>query len=133
MRKLQELFLRSQEVRFLVVGAINTLFGYTVYAIFIYFGMYYPIAVFVATLVGIIFNFLTTGHIVFKQAHGRLFWRFSLVYGLVYFVNISFLKIGTYFSHNLYLLGAAAIPVCAVMAFLLNKYFVFARESHEAH
>lgn len=125
---IRNLLNNSQALRFLIVGAVNTVFGYSLFSLFIYCDFYYPLAAFLSTAISIVFNFMTTGNIVFKQAHGRLFWRFVLVCGLVYVINIAILKIGTYFSQNMYLIGALTIPVIAVIAFLLNKYFVFERE-----
>ena len=58
---------RRQGIRFLFVGAVNTVFSYGCYASFIYIGYNYALAAFFATCLGIIFNFNTTGRIVFKN------------------------------------------------------------------
>ena len=52
-------------VRFLVIGAVNTAFSYVIYALLVLIGLHYSLATLISTILGIIFNFFTTGRIVF--------------------------------------------------------------------
>lgn len=114
-----------QFVRFLVVGLLNTLFGYSFFAIFLYAGIHYSLALLLATGVGILFNFKTTGVLVFKSHNNHLIFRFVAVYTLVYGVNVTLLKllhtlgVGSYFG------GAVLILPMAFLTFLLHRKFVF--------
>ena len=60
--------LKKQIVNFIIVGIFNTLFGYAAYALFIFFGFNYIVAVLLATILGILFNFKTIGKFVFKSS-----------------------------------------------------------------
>ena len=112
-------------LRFLVVGGINTVFGYTVFAIFILLQLHYVIAALLAQICGILFNFKTTGTIVFKNRNNRLILRFFGVYLITYLLGIGLLKV--FDMHNVNILVAAAIGVLpmAVVSFLLMRKFVF--------
>jgi len=111
--------------KFIWVGIINTIFGYSIYALLIYCGLYYIWAVLFATIIGVLFNFHTTGRIVFKNKQSWLLFKFIAVYVLTYFLNISIIKILTNFCSNQYLNGAATLLVSVPVAFLLNKLWVF--------
>jgi putative flippase GtrA len=114
-------------VRFLVVGGINTVFGYSVYAFFIYIGLHYSLAALFATILGVLFNFKTTGKIVFDNSNNSLLLKFIGVYLITYLISLAFLKGLVLLKINLYLAGALVILPNAVIAYLLNKRFVFMR------
>ena len=74
----------SRFIKFLFVGGINTLFGYTSFAILIFLKLDYRIALLIATVCGVLFNFKTIGTLVFKKKSNRLITRFVIVYLLTY-------------------------------------------------
>jgi putative flippase GtrA len=112
-------------IKFLFVGGLNTLFGYGMFALFIYFDLHYSIASLLATMLGVLFNFKTTGKLVFRSSNNRLIFRFIGVYVIGYLVNILFLKIFQLFEINVYLSGAILILPLAVLSYLLNSRYVF--------
>lgn len=112
-------------IRFLFVGGINTLFGYGLFAFFIYLNLHYSVASLLSTVIGVLFNFKTTGKLVFKSSDNRLIVRFFGVYGIVYVVNIMFLKGFNWLGLNLYIAGAILILPQAILSFMLNRKFVF--------
>jgi len=116
---------KRQILLFLLVGALNTLFGYMCFAVCIYFGLHYTVAVLLATSLGILFNFNTTGRIVFNNVQGNLIIKFIGVYAFLYILNISLLTFLQIFLSNYYITGLVAIFPVATVAFILNKYFVF--------
>jgi putative flippase GtrA len=116
---------RKQFITFLLVGVLNTFFGYSVYALFIFFGLHYSIAVLLSTCIGVLFNFNTIGKLVFKNSNNKLLIKFILVYALLYFLNVSLIKMLNHYSDNLYLIGLVAVFPMAMLAFMLNKLFVF--------
>jgi putative flippase GtrA len=117
-----------QFIRFLAVGGLNTLFGYSIFALLIYCGLHYTFAAFLATCAGILFNFKTTGKLVFNNTNNNLLIRFASVYGVTYLLNILTIKITNHFLQNIYLSGGIAAVLMAVIAYLLNKHFVFSRK-----
>ncbi len=117
--------LKNQFFLFLVVGGINTVFGYCIFAIFIYIGFHYPLAALLGTICGVLFNFKTTGVIVFKSKNNKLIFKFFAVYGLTYIINIVYLKLFLYYIPNIYILQAIAVLPMALISYFLNKKFVF--------
>jgi len=116
---------KQQAILFLFVGGVNTVFGYSCFALFIYLGLHYALAAGISTCLGILFNFNTTGRIVFKNSkHSRIF-RFVGVYAFLYCVNVMALKLLQQFSSNYYLTGLMTIIPLAALSFLLSKYVVF--------
>lgn len=119
--------MKKQLLKFLSVGVMNTVFGYSLFAILIYIGLHYTLAVLMGTVIGLIFNFKTTGKIVFDSTDNRLIGKFFIVYGIIYVCNI----IGLYFlgkmSIDIYISGALLIVPLALLSFVLNKKYVFRR------
>lgn len=114
-------------MRFLFIGGINTLFGYSVYALLVFIGLHYSAAALLSTVAGVIFNFHTLGSIVFRNRKYSLFLKFIFVYVVTYLVNVSFIYILSNFGINAYISGAfVAVPV-AFVGYFLNKKFVFCR------
>jgi putative flippase GtrA len=112
--------------RFIIVGIINTAFGYTLFALLIYLKFHYSIAVLISTILGVLFNFKTIGEIVFNNKSNRLILRFGMVYFITYWLNVFIIFIfKKVISENLYLVGFLALIPVALITFFLNKYFVF--------
>ena len=63
--KLVNLIKKHKFAKFLLVGVLNTLFGYFLYGSLILIGLDYKYAVLLATIIGVLFNFQTTGRLVF--------------------------------------------------------------------
>ncbi len=113
--------------RFLLVGGINSLFGYGVYALFVFLGFDYKIAALIGTILGVLFNFLTTGRIVFESTNNLLIFKFIGVYVITYFLNIGLIKIFLLLGLNAFASGAVSLVPMAIISFVLNKIFVFKR------
>lgn len=111
--------------RFIWVGIINTIFGYSIYALLIYLDLHYIWAVLFSTIIGVLFNFNTTGRIVFKNSHNQLLLKFIAVYAFIYCVNIGIIKILLGFCSNQYLNGAITLLIVVPLSFILNKTWVF--------
>src|ERR1051325_7699401 len=80
--------LQSHFIRFLIVGGINTVFGYGVFAILILLHVPYAIAAFLSTCAAVLFNFKSYGTLVFGSHHNRLSGRLILVYAPSYVLNV---------------------------------------------
>ena len=107
------------------MGAVNTAFGYGVFALFIWTGLHYTLAAFLTEICGILFNFKTTGTIVFGSRDNRLIFRFFGVYLCVYLLRIGLLKV--FLIYGVGPLPAAAIIVLplSLLAYVLQRRFVF--------
>jgi len=113
---------------FLLVGGLNTLFGYGIFAVFIYFNFHYSLAAALSTVLGILFNFKTTGSLVFKSKDNKLLIKFVGVYLIAYIINVLFLGILNIYMSN-YLAGAIIILPLSFFSFILMKKFVFTDSS----
>ena len=91
--KLVNLIKKHKFVRFLLVGVINTLFGYFSFATLILIGLDYKLAALLATILGVLFNFQTTGRLVFGSKNNKLIFRFVLVYVVTFLLNVEALRI----------------------------------------
>ena len=56
-----------QFIRFLIIGILNTAFGYGVYTLFLFFGVQYQLASMGALIFGIVFSFNTQRKFVFNN------------------------------------------------------------------
>ena len=111
--------------KYLLIGGVNTVFGYCVFAFLLFFGIHYSLAVLVATILGILFNFQTYGRFVFKNHSWNLLGSFVFVYTTIYLVNITLLLIFDLFVSNLYISGVMTTPIIAYLGYILNKRYVW--------
>lgn len=117
--------LEHRFLRFLVVGGLNTVFGYSVFALFIVLKVPYQIAALFSTILSVLFNFKTYGTLVFGSHDNRLVFRFFLVYAICYVVGLAPLAWAK--AHGVPILIMAAIFVLpmAALSFSLNRLLVF--------
>ena len=112
-------------IKFLFVGGINTIFGYLMYSIFITTPLPRSVALFCAYVAGVLWNFKTTGVLVFKSHNNRLIFRFVSVYVLTYFINLYSLNFLAALNVNKYLAQLIVVFPIAMISFALFKLFVF--------
>ena len=117
--------MKDQFIRFLLVGVLNTLFGYACFAVFLYAGMHYTVAMLLATVLGVLFNFKSTGALVFGSRDNRLIVRFVASYVVVYLANVFGIMLFERAGFLPQVGGALMLLPAAVLAFFLNKKFVF--------
>jgi putative flippase GtrA len=79
----------------------------------------------VSQICGILFNFKTTGTIVFRNRNNRLIFRFFGVYLLTYLLNYGLLRLLESFGVGRLVGGAIVVLPLALLAYFLNKKFVF--------
>lgn len=111
--------------RFIVIGFVNTLFGYGIFAFLIFLNIQYNLALLISTILGTLFNFFSIGHIVFNKNKFSLIIRFIAVYIIIYVINIILLDYLVGKGITPYYSQALCLPFVASLAFLLNKYWVF--------
>lgn len=110
--------------KFLFVGFLNTAFSYFLYAVFVSLGLIANVALFFQYIIGVLWNFKTTGTIVFQNKDNKLIFKFIASYVLTFFINSIFLKFLTSFI-NAYLAQAILILPIALLSFILLKKWVF--------
>lgn len=125
MKNLIQKFLTKQFLLFVAVGIINTLFAYGVFALFIFIKLHYSLASLLQLILGILFNFKTTGRVVFKNTDNKLLGRFFAIYTLIYGLYLLGLKIFNIFEISNYIAGAILLPPLSLLTFILQKEWVF--------
>jgi putative flippase GtrA len=116
-----------QFLRFLIVGAGNTVFGYLLYLIGLWIGLHYQVALICATVLGATFNFFTTGRIVFGNDRLRRIAGFFAVYGITLAINLVLLTMLVGWGMMKAYAQMVLLPLIVVLSFVLNKYLVFGR------
>ena len=112
-------------VKFLFVGGINTLFSYCVYSLVWFSSHNLILSTLLQYIIGILFNFKTTGSIVFKNKNNGLIFKFVGVYIIAYFFNLASLKILYLLHCNMYVAFWIVVFPVAMLSFTLMKKFVF--------
>lgn len=112
-------------LRFLVAGAVNTLFGFLVYSAAILFGAAVWLALLCGLVCGTVFNFLTTGGYAFRDLGLGRVPRFVLCYLLIYLLNLRLIEWLSLWVGNPILAQGILTPPVAVLAYVLMARFVF--------
>ncbi|HCP78489.1 MAG: polysaccharide biosynthesis protein GtrA [Pusillimonas sp.] len=112
-------------VKFLAVGVLNTIFGYSIYLAGLWLGLHYSAAIATATLLGTLFNFKSIGFLVFQSKDNSRIYRFLCVYIAIYFLNVLGVGLLLLLDIEEWLGGLILILPLALFSFYLNSRFVF--------
>ncbi len=112
-------------LKFIAVGVLNTAFGFGCYYVFLQYGFHYAQALLLATILGVLFNFKSTGFLVFRSIDNSLIIKFIAGYVVVYIINLIGIKLLTELKLTPEFGGALLILPMAALSFLINKNFVF--------
>lgn len=120
--------------RFLIVGILNTIFGYAIYAFLLFVNVPYLIALFIATVAGVIFNYFSFGRLVFQSLGGRfVFVKFVIAYAIVYLVNAFILEILTQkFLYDPYVGQVICIPISVILSWTIMNKWVYKNDNRNA-
>jgi len=120
---------RSREfwrfVRFIATGGVNFAFSYSVFLTIHFLGGSPDLAVVGSWLLGVLFNFATTGRIVFGTGRVRLLPRFVAVYVVQLLANIALLRVLLGAGLSPPVAQALVVTALAVLTFLALRRFVF--------
>lgn len=116
-------------IKFLFVGFLNTLFGYSMYALFVSIQPSQATALLISYTLGVFWNFNTTGRLVFKNSKKSLILKFFCVYVFTYFVNLSGLNWLKGLGLGKYVSQAILVLPVAILSFIIFKYLVFKSET----
>lgn len=120
-----ERIISKRFIKFILVGIINTIFSYSVYALFIYLKMHYSLAALFGTILGVLFNFKSTGRYVFKVENNAVLARFIGVYIITYVLYVVALGIFNFFRFDLYWAGLLMILPLSLVSYVLQSRYVF--------
>lgn len=117
-----------REVRFLIVGAINTAVGYGAYAFFLSIDLNYLIAVTLSTIVGVANSYVWNRYFTFNSRGKAIseLARFSLVYLVSYCISMIFLYLVVgVFGLNAYIAGGVNLILTTLISWFGHKNFSF--------
>lgn len=112
---------------FLAVGGMNTLVGYGFFVAFHLLGLSPTLSIICATVLGVVFNFLSTGRIVFASQQINPLPRFLGVYVVQCTANVLMLNALIDAGVTILLAEAIVMAVLAVATYFAMKKFVFPR------
>jgi len=112
-------------LRFLVVGGVNTAFGYVSYAVLVLVGTPLWLAVAGATGLAFLFNFFSYGGLVFGSTSRRLLPRFLGFYVALGTLNFVLLRLLGWGGLSPLIAQAILLPALATCGYLGLRSFVF--------
>ena len=114
-------------LRFLLVGGVNTAFGYALFVVALALLPTTFAALAASTILAILFNFITTGSYVFRSRDPRRLPGFCLVYGLVFTYNAIGLAGLERAAIPPRVGGLLLLPGAVALSYLLNRRYTFGR------
>jgi len=116
-------------IRFGLVGMLNTAFGYSLFAVGIWIGLGSALALLITTCCGVIFNFFTTGRLVFANRDSALIFRFIGAYAIIYAINLALLKAIEAMGLSAFAAQAICLVPVVILSFLILQTFVFKQQA----
>lgn len=118
--------LNTKFLKFLIVGIVNTIFGYLLFSLLIFLGIDYKLSLLISYIVGILFNFFSYGFLAFSYSFTKAsFIKFILTYIFIYNLNVITLENLNILIQNLYLSQLASIPFMVFLTWLILNKWVF--------
>jgi putative flippase GtrA len=114
-------------LRFLAVGTLNAVFGYGVFVALFLATSAPRLAIVLATILGVLFNFCTTGRLVFANADRRTFAPFVLGYTVTLAVNLLLMELLLLCGVAVLVAQALSLAALVVLGYWINSMVVFRR------
>lgn len=116
-------------IRYVFVGGMNTVFGFTVYTVLAFTSLSTWIILIIANIAAISFNFATTGGIVFRDLQLRRAPRFLAIYGIIFLTYLTLIQwLSPMVGGRIWAMAIIVVPVAA-LNYVLQSAFVFGRRS----
>lgn len=120
---------RYRFVRYIIVGVLNTSFGYAAFVGFLHLGGPLWLSVAGATASALVFNFVSYGRLVFSQTSLLVIPRYLMFYALLGCLNFVLLRLLGMLDIPFAWAQGLLLPVLAVCGYLGFSHFVFGRSS----
>lgn len=123
-------FFRFSFVKYLLVGVINTIFGFSIIFLLMFLGVMPEVANFLGYFCGFILSYFLNKRFTFesKNSHKRDFWRFFIAMVGAYLVNFIALIV----AHRIFGIDKYAAQVIAgicytISGYIFSRFFAFKR------
>lgn len=110
--------------RFGIVGFVNTIFAYLVFALSLRIGCHFALATLIGSAFGMATGYRLHGRFVFANPGKGRFMRFALIFVLMYMLSVGIQAVARS-TCNGYFAGAIAAFITIPTSFILNRNFVF--------
>jgi putative flippase GtrA len=119
--------LDSKIFKYVGAGILNTVFGYTLYAVMIFCSVSYVYSLIISTVGGVIFNYYSFGRLVFrKNSSFVVFIKYILSYSMICAVNVILMGfIMANIVASPYIAQVICIPVGIIMGWVLMNFWVY--------
>ena len=114
---------------FALIGFLNTAFAYLVYAASLYVGLPYPVAIILSMAASILVGFVGQGRLVFRNSDPSRIVRYVVMWGLLLLVHTAIVNRSVAYGFTTYVGGLLAILPVVSLSYVIQKYYVFKRES----
>lgn len=114
--------------RYYQAGVVNTLFGYGLFAFFVWLGLNIYVAQITAHVLGMTFNYFTYSRYAFA-GHENSKSRFVISYAFNYLLGLVALAGATRFVSSPYVAGLIAVIFVSVVNYFILKRLVFRTEA----
>ncbi|QQN65477.1 GtrA family protein [Bradyrhizobium diazoefficiens] len=114
-------------IKFVLVGVANTAFGYALFALVYMLLGSHQLAINLSTPCGVVFNFHSTGRLVFRSRRLSVLLPFVVGYAAVWLVNILLLDELTALAISPLAGQSLVLPLLALLSYATNRYLVFGR------
>lgn len=120
--------LDKRPIKFLFTGIMNTFFGYLLLAIFLALNLHYALAGLLSTVIGVLFNFKSYGHIVFKNKDNKLIFKFISGYCFTYSIFVGLVYLMNHIANlQLNVAVGIAMVLCSAISYFVNLFFVYGK------
>lgn len=116
---------QSRPLRFFLVGILNSFFGFLVYCVVVLISAEVWLALLSGICAGLVFNFFTTGGIVFRDTSIRRLPRFIAFYLGIYALNYALINMLSIWLDSAILSQALLTPFIAIFSYFFMAHFIF--------
>ena len=116
-------------VYFVLVGILNSAFGYGLFVLLHLLSGSHRFAIVLTTALGVLFNFFTTGTLVFGNRSYSALIPFVLGYAGVCILNVVLVDVIVAYGHSPLVAQVLVLPVLVVITFVINDRLVFGKSA----
>jgi len=118
-------FFDKRAVRFLLVGVLNSIFGLGVFSGVVWIGQGTVTALLAGNAAGLVFNFLTTGGLVFRTLALHRLSKFAACYASMLLINYGLLEVLTPLVNNKIVAQAILTFPMAALSYAIMTLWIY--------
>ncbi len=116
--------------RYMTAGFVNTIIGYSIFLLLVYFDLGYYLSFSIAHVLGIFVNF-STYSIVFNSKGNNRIYMFTMVYFFLFISGNSFIYLVNIFVVGEDSWALLVIIINSILGYILQKKYVFNKSENQ--